>query len=82
MSIANPSSAPKGWRAFLALERRVAIGRWLNDAGRNLGVWVAPEIPEIDAVMQAAEAEQLIRPVDETATVAAVKDFVFQENAR
>lgn len=39
--------------------KRLAVARWLNDAGRKLGVWVAPELPEVDALMMAVEAQEL-----------------------
>lgn len=55
MNTKNPSIVLAVWPRLLPLMTRLRIGRWLNDAGRNLGRWVAPEMAEIAEVLATNE---------------------------
>lgn len=79
MNTESRSKGRRGWRRLFPLLKRIAAARWLNDAGRRLGEWVAPEWPEIDQVLRDAEATDLTNPGTEAKMIAVARELAVQQ---
>lgn len=81
MQTKRPSRSRIGWRALFPLLSRLKLARWVGDAGRKasqaLAEWVAPELPDIEDLMKAVEAEELAAGGKaEPLTLEAIRGFV------
>lgn len=72
-NIRNTSPARRGWRGSLPLLKRLKAAKWFRDAGQSIGLFIAPELEDIDQIMKAAD-------IDALDNVAAIQEFV-QRNA-
>ena len=61
--------------------KRLKVAKWFDDAGHAIGLWIAPEMDEVDDVMRAAESLGL-RGDEDVAVAKAVEAFATRGGAQ